>query len=103
LVAPPLPDPDFPVEPEFEAGFCGPVGALGFCVVGWPPELVVVVGVLEVVGVLVVGVEVLGGGVVLVGGDVVVGVHVMLALMTPAGSEIEDRGVPGGTSTVSDV
>ena len=58
-----------------------------------------------VVGVLVVGVEVevVGGGVLLVGGVVVVGVHVMLALTTPAGSEIDDSGVPGGTSTVSEV
>lgn len=56
-----------------------------------------------VVGVLVVGVEVevVGGGVLLVGGVVVVGVHVMLALMTPAGSEIEDSGVPGGRSRLS--
>jgi hypothetical protein len=69
------------------------------------PELVVVVGVLDVVDVLVVGVgvdvEVLGGGVLLVGGVVVVGVQLMLALMTPAGSEIDDSGVPGGRSRLS--
>jgi hypothetical protein len=104
LVALPPPVPDFEVEPGFDPGFCGWVWDVEVVWLGGP-ELVVDVDVLDVVGVLVVGVEVevLGGGVLLVGGDVVVGVHVMLALITPTGNEIDDSGVPGGTSTVSEV
>jgi hypothetical protein len=67
-----------------------------------PPELVVVVGVLDVVGVLLVGVDVgvLGGGVLVVGGEavVVVGVQLTPSRLAPTGSV---GTVPGGKSRVS--
>lgn len=74
---------------------------MGCCRVVWPPEVVLVVGVLDVVGVLEVEVGVLGGGVLVVVDEAVVvgaGVQLTPTRVAPAGS---DGVPPGGRSTFS--